>query len=360
MSPDGQASGEEAAPRTRSRARLAVRAAVSIAIVVGIFVGVMPRIANYSDVWQTISDMTWRELVSLLLIAVWNVVTYWFVMVAALPGLRLGQAAVVNQASTAISNTLPGGGAIGVGVTYAMYTSWGFAKGEIARSVVVSGVWNNFMKLGLPVVALALLALVGDVSPALLVASLLGVAVLVATIVFFWLILRSDQLARAVGGLLARLASRLLAVVRRPPITHWGDAAASFRADTVDLLSTRWIGLTLASMVSHLSLYIVLLVALRHVGVGDEKLSWVTVLAAFAFVRLISALPVTPGGVGVVELGYVAALTVGFDDMLSAQVVAAVLLFRFLTYFLPIPAGAVAYTYWRANKRWRTLEPADG
>ncbi len=360
MSQAEPAAGGEAAPGTRSRARLALRAAVSIVIVVGIFVGVLPRIANYSDVWRTIADMTWLELVSLLLIAVWNVVTYWFVMVAALPGLRLGQAAVVNQASTAISNTLPGGGAIGVGVTYAMYTSWGFAKAEIARSVVVSGVWNNFMKLGLPVVALALLALVGDVSPALLVASLLGVGVLVATIVFFWLILHSDPLARTVGGFLGKLASRVLALVGRPPITQWGDAAASFRADTVDLLSTGWLGLTLASLVSHLSLYVVLLVALRHVGVGNEELSWVTVLAAFAFVRLISALPVTPGGVGVVELGYVAALTIGFDDMLSAQVVAAVLVFRFLTYFLPIPAGAVAYTYWRTNRSWRRPEPADG
>jgi len=337
----------------RSHANLLVRGAVSVVIVVGIFVGVLPRIADYSDVWATITAMTWLETTSLLVIAIWNVVTYWFVMVAAMPGLGYRQAAVVNQASTAISNTLPGGGAIGVAVTYSMYTSWGFSRGQITRSVLVSGVWNTFMKLGLPLVALALLAIAGDVSPALVVASILGVGVLVAVIVAFSLILRSDALARRVGGLLGRIVSRVLALVRRPQRTGWGEAAATFRTDTVDLLRSHWFGLTFASLVSHLSLFVVLLTGLRHVGIAEEDLSWITVLAAYAFVRLISALPITPGGVGVVELGYVAALTVGFDDAQSAKVVAAVLVFRFLTYFLPIPAGVGAYGFWRANRSWR-------
>jgi uncharacterized membrane protein YbhN (UPF0104 family) len=119
------------------------------------------------------------------------------------------------------------------------------------------------------------------------------------------------------------------------------------------------LGLTVASLVSHGSLYLVLLIALRHVGVSQEELGWITILAAFAFVRLISALPITPGGVGVVELGYVAALTVGLDDSLSAQVVAAVLVFRFLTFFLPIPSGAAAYTFWRRNTSWRQAAPPE-
>lgn len=359
MSENRETAPTEQAEESRSkRVWKVIRGLVSLAIVVGIFVGVLPKIANYGDVWDTIAAMTWLELVTLVLIAVWNVVTYWFVMVAAMPGLRYPQAAVVNQASTAISNTLPGGGAIGVGVTYAMYTSWGFTKGQIARSVVVSGIWNNFMKLGFPVIALALLAVAGDVSPALLVASLLGVGVLVGAVVAFGLTLRSDRLARAIGDWLGRLVSKARALFRKPPVASMGESASHFRSDTVELLGSRWIGLTLASLVSHGSLYIVLLVALRHVGVGQEEVGWITILAAFAFVRLISALPITPGGVGVVELGYVAALTIDLPEELRAQVVAAVLVFRFLTFFLPIPTGAAAYAYWRGNKSWRKA-PAE-
>ena len=89
---------------------------------------------------------------------------------------------------------------------------------------------------------------------------------------------------------------------------------------------------------------------------SQEELSWIAVLAAFAFVRLISALPLTPGGVGVVELGYAAVMTIGLDDLTSAQVVAAILLFRGVTYLLPIPLGLVSYVFWRINKSWKMSE----
>jgi len=108
--------------------------------------------------------------------------------------------------------------------------------------------------------------------------------------------------------------------------------------------------------VSHVSLYLVLLVALRHVGVSQEELSWISVFAAFAFIRLISALPITPGGVGVVELGYAAVMTIGLDDITSAQVVAAILVFRAVTYLLPIPLGLISYIIWRLNSTWKMTE----
>lgn len=341
--------------------RNGLRIALSVAVVVAVFAGVLPRIASYSDVWATIVAMSWWEVALLLIVAGWNLVTYWFVMVAALPGLSYRQAAVVNQASTAISNTMPAGGALGVGVTYAMYRSWGFTPGAIARSVVISGIWNNFMKLGLPVVMLCLLAIEGGVSVALLLSALIGVALLVASIVFFALLLRSDDLAWAIGDRAGWVVSRLRRLVGRDPVTTWGSAVLRFRADTIDLVATRWRALTISSFVSHLSLAIVLLTALRVVGIGRDTVSWIAVLAAFAFVRLISALPITPGGVGVVELGYVAALTIGLDSSQRAMVVAGVLMFRFLTYFLPIPLGLLAYLFWRGNRSWRqTPETESG
>src|SRR5690606_8142318 len=104
---------------------------------------------------------------------------------------------------------------------------------------------------------------------------------------------------------------------------------------------------------SHTSLYVVLLVALRHVGVSQDEVGWVEVLAAFAFVRLLSAIPITPGGVGVVELGLVAAIGSGLDAATKNQVAAAVLLFRALTWCVPIPLGVLAWLFWRSNESWR-------
>jgi putative heme transporter len=336
----------------------AAQTALSLAIVAGIFLGIMPQIADYGEVWNTITAMTPIESSALLLIGLWNLVTYWFVLTAALPGLRFREAAVVNQASTAVSNTLPAGGAIGVGVTVSMLTSWGFRLPAIGLQTVISGIWNNFVKLGMPVLALVLLALEGDVTLARAVSAAIGVAALLGAILLLALVLKSDRLARIVGQKLGGVLNRLRRVFRKAPLTDLDARASRFRGETVALLARRWIRLTLSTLISHISLYLVLLVALRDVGVAEEELSWITVLAAFAFVRLISALPLTPGGVGVVELGYAAVLTIGLNDMVSAQVVAAILLFRAITYLLPIPLGVIAYLVWRANRSWR-LSPEE-
>jgi uncharacterized membrane protein YbhN (UPF0104 family) len=316
----------------------------------------MPLIADYGDVFDTIRAMTGLEDGSLVLIGLWNLATYWFVLTAALPGLRLREAAVVNQASTAVSNTLPAGGVIGVGVSITMLTSWGFTIGSIGRSAVVTGIWNNFVKLGMPVLALSLLAVEGAITPARLAAAAVGIAVLVGAVVVFGLVLRSDRLARSIGRAVGRLVDWGRRLLHKEPVGGWEERSSNFRTDTIGLLRHRWLPLTIATLVSHISLYLVLLVALRHVGVSQDELSWIAVLAAFAFVRLISALPLTPGGVGVVELGYAAVMTIGLDDITSAQVVAAILVFRAVTYLLPIPLGLLSYVVWRVNKTWKMTD----
>ena len=344
---------EPGTPPAQSPLRRVGQAVLSAAIVVGIFVGVFPRIASYGDVWDTISSLSSLETAALFAVGAWNLVTYWFVLTAVMPGLTFGQAAVSNQASTAVSNTMPGGGILGVGVTYAMYRSWGFTKDDFARATVLSGIWNNYVKLGMPILALALLAMTGETNPAEVTAAAIGLAALMAAIVVFWLMVRSDSLAMRFGDLGAAGVSGLRRLVRRPPITGWGEAVVKFFDRTGDLLRRRWGRITVASLVSHGSLFVVLLVALRAVGVAEDEVGWIRVLAAFAFVRLISALPITPGGLGVVELGYTAALAIGVDEGLRAQIVAAVLLFRFITFALPIPFGAVSFIYWRRNRSWR-------
>ena len=351
----GVASGQDDESRGFPWKRI-VQALISLAIVAGIFLGVMPLIADYGDVFDTITAMTGMEIGSLVAFGVWNLITYWFVLTAALPGLRLREAAVVNQASTAVSNTLPGGGVIGVGVSIAMLTSWGFTIGSIGRSAVVTGIWNNFVKLGMPVLALALLALDGELTPARVTAAAVGIIVLISAVVLFGLLLRSDRLARAIGRGVGHVVNWGRKLLRKEPMEGWGERSSDFRTDTIGLLRHRWLWLTVATLLSHISLYLVLLVALRHVGVSQEELSWIAVLAAFAFVRLISALPLTPGGVGVVELGYAAVLTIGLDDITSAQVVAAILVFRAVTYLLPIPLGLISYVIWRLNKSWKMSE----
>ena len=75
--------------------------------------------------------------------------------------------------------------------------------------------------------------------------------------------------------------------------------------------------------------------------------------AAWSLVRIIGAIPITPGGFGIVELGLTTAL-VAFGGA-NAEVVAAVLIYRFLTVAPTLVLGGLAAITYRS---FRNL-PAD-
>jgi putative heme transporter len=347
---DSVATDEVARPAPR-RARQIISALLSLLIVVAIFYFFLPQFANISSVWASVRDMTPVELGTLALAGVWNLATYGFVMVATMPGLTYPQAMVVTESSTAVSNTMPAGGAFGIGLNFAMYTSWGFSRSRATVSLLLCGIWNNFAKLGLPVLALALVALQGNPSGGRLLAGLAGIAGLAGAVVLFALMLRSEEGAYQFGVVAGRWASSVLRLVRRPPVHGWELATSKFRARTILLLRARWHWLTVATVVSHLSLYLVLLLALRNIGVSNRAVSWAEVLAVFSFARLVTAIPLTPGGLGIVEFALIAGLSAAGGD--RARVAAAVLVFRALTYVLPIPVGLATYLFWRHNTSWR-------
>jgi putative heme transporter len=342
-------------PRLDPRLTRALQFAVSVTVVGVIIWYVFRQFADLSQVVDVIAGLTTGEIVLLALVAIWNLVTYWIVVVVATPGLRLAQAGVLTQSTTAVSNAIPAGGAIAVGLTYTILSSWGFSRSRSTLMVVITGIWNNFVKLGMPIFALAILALQGQPGTGRTVAAVLGLAALVGAVLIFALVLYRESLAAKAGIAAGRAASALLRLVRRPPAWGWDVAVVKWRGRVIGLVRHRWHTLTGSTLVSHLSLYAVLLVALRATGVPDEQVGWAEVLAVFAFARLVTAIPLTPGGVGVVELALIAGLTsAGGDD---ARVVAAVLLFRLLTYLLPIGIGGGTYVYWRRNRSWRDSAP---
>jgi putative heme transporter len=333
------------------RLKQLVGGAVSVAVVVGVFWFFLPQFTDVSEVWSTIRGMTSLEVATLLLAAALNLVSYGWVMTASTPGLTFRQALVVTESSTALANTLPGGAAIGIATSCAMWASWGFSRSRMTVSLLVSGLWNNFVKLGMPLVALAALAVRGDASAGRLVAAAAGVAGLVGAVAVLVSMLRSESAAVRTG----LVAARLVNAVRRPlglrAVQGWEHATAKFRRRTVLLLRARWLRLTLATAASHLLLFTVLLLSLRHVGVAEHEVSWVEVLAVFAFARLVTAVPITPGGVGIVELALIAGLVTAGGP--RVEVVAAVLVHRTLTYVLPIPLGLATWLVWRGNHSWR-------
>jgi uncharacterized membrane protein YbhN (UPF0104 family) len=357
-------SAEVAKKRRRKGITRAIQASISLVVVVAMFGLVIPKIANYSSVWKIFTQLTWLELAGLVLATIFNLITYWLQMMAAMPGLTWGQAAVNNQTTTTIANILPGGGAIAVGLAVAIFRSWGFSGSAITLEITLTGIWNSFLKLGLPIIALVCVAITGGASAALVTPAIVGLIILAGCVAAFALMLWRKRFAQSLGAGIGRFWSWIKGLFHKPPVNNWGDRAVGFRHETIALLGRRWIPLTLTTIVSHLALYLVLLLALRDVGVSQQEISWAQILAVFAFGRLITALPITPGGLGLVEAAYIAALiAIGKSHAdvplpeFKAQVAAAVLLFRTLTFGIQIPLGGFTYIIWRAKRSWRKDPP---
>jgi uncharacterized protein (TIRG00374 family) len=328
--------------------------AAMVAAVVVVFAFVLPRIADYRDVWDVIQTLGWADGLLLAGATLLNLATFPPPWMAALPGLRYRQAMVMTQASTALSIVSPAGAAVGMAGSYSMLRSWGFPARDVGLAVAVTGVWNQLANLIFPIVALALLTSVDESHPAVQTAALIGVAALVVVVAAFALGFSSPRHARGIGDLAARVTGWAKRVLRRNPVTWSGETAAGFRARTLGLLRRRWHVLTAATLAGHLTVFVLLLVCLRTAGVSESEVSWVEAFAAWALVRILGALPLTPAGIGFVELGLTGTL-VAFGAPNSGAV-AATLIYRSLTVFPTLALGLLAAVSWRTHHPGEPLE----
>ncbi len=329
------------------RGRKIVGTVASIVLVAAIFVFALPHFASYHSVWASIQMMTWQHVMFVVIAAAASLLAGWLVICSILPTIRLHEAAVVNLGSTAVANTLPAGGAIAMGVSWKMLSSQGVRAPEYLLYTLVSGIWNVFARLGLPVIALLAILTVSRPQAGLLAGAVAGLALLAVAAVGFGLLLRSESFALRAGRALQPAFAFACRVARRPPAAPVAGLLLGFRERASGLLAARGWRITAAAAASNLALWLVLLATVRGVGLSQAQVPWQTCLAAFAFVRLLTVLPLTPGGAGITELGLIGILAAGADHAVAVQITAAVLLYRAVTYLVPIPCGALACLAWR-------------
>ncbi len=333
--------------------RKVLSAALTLAVVVIVFGFVLPRLADYRDVLDRISAIDAREWVVLVLLAAWFLVAYVFVFMAALPSLRFGEGFVVQTTGTALNNSIPAGGAIALPIQYMMFLSWGFTPGAVTSAFATAGVWDQLTRLAVPVFAVGAIALGGDAVWWMWVVSLGGLALFGLIVGFLWLLLRSENLARRVGEVLDRITDTVLGWLGRGPVDMVG-ATLQFRRNVTAVATERWKPLTLATLGNHASMMILFLASLRAVGVAEADVSTAWVILSVSLGRLLVAIPISPGGIGLVDLGFIGLLTLGWGAGADQALLSAgVLLYRALSFLPPIVAGLGSWVFWRSNRSWR-------
>jgi putative heme transporter len=314
-------------------------------VVVTTFAYLLPTIADYRDVWDVVKGVSWQWTVALVAATAINLLTFappWLVL---LPGLHFWPTLMMTQATTALANVMPAGAAVGIATSYGMLRRWGFAANAVARSVTLVSLWNQLVNLTYPIVALFLLTMAGAETAVLATAAFVGVAILGVVVGALVLVLYSNRMAAEIGDLAARGATGIKGRFHREPVTWNGSSFERFRIGAVDVLKRRWHLLTLATLAGSLSVFVVLLLSLRALQVPAAEVTAVEAFAAWSLARILGSIPITPGGIGIVELSLSAAL-IGFGGN-NAGVVAAVLVYRFLTIVPTLVLGTVAGAVWR-------------
>src|SRR5215216_8007875 len=179
--------------------RIVVSTAVTVVVLLVVFLGIFPKVADYSEVWSSIQQMPSAYVVALVVATVVNLAVYVWPLQAALPGLGYGPGFVVRQTSFAISNAVPAGGAVGLGVQYGMLDSYGFGAAATASAIAIVSVFNVFATLVMPVLGVVALLAGGAVKGTYLLMAGIGILAVGAAVGVFAVVLRSEAGARAVG-----------------------------------------------------------------------------------------------------------------------------------------------------------------
>jgi hypothetical protein len=175
------------------------------------------------------------------------------------------------------------------------------------------------------------------------VGAILAVLVLAMLVVFAWV-----KRAKAYD-FLARAAAALERRGHRPAGQLTVPLAQTLeRMSTVAPVRNEWLKAVVAGGADWVADCGCLVFAFLAVG---SPVPWQGVLLAYCAAQLAVNLPITPGGLGVVEGSLTVAL-VAFGGG-RAPTVAAVLLYRLLSFWIPLPIGATCYLVLARGRRRR-------
>lgn len=355
MRASSRRAGREAPGRepSRSRLRTVLQAALGLGLAAALLIWGLPYFAKTSwpEVWQVLTHVPPHIALLLLGGVVVGLYSYTFTLTGSLPGLRHWQALIVNVAGSSVGNLLPGGGAAGLAATYTICRSWGFSRRDISTSAIVTGVWNVLARVALPLVAIVAL-LSGrddDVPTALEDAAMAGAVSGSLVLGAFIAILASERAAVLIGRGVDKVVGPLL---RRPARTMSVRAlVVDLRARINDVVRSGWLSMTLGLMGFFGVYYGLFLVCMNTTGVA---LFQGQLFAAYAIGRLLTAVGVTPGGLGVTETATAAALVAWGAN--PAEAAAGVVLFSAYTHLMEVPLGALGWLAWSLSPKKEPVE----
>jgi uncharacterized protein (TIRG00374 family) len=325
-------------------ARRTLRGTVKSLLFLAVFVYFgIPAITNARDSIDRLSSVEPVLLLLGLALEMLSLLAYSQLTRAALPhgAVQLSPLMRIQLTTRAVTNVVPGGSAAGSAIGYRMLTLAGVRGADAGFALVAAGLGSALMLNVLLWVTLVVSIPAAGFRPIYVTMAMIAVLVIAAFAgVVFALMKGQTQAERAVrwmgrhvkfldeerlATLVRRLAGRLREILDDPALMRrlaiW--ATSNWLLDAAAL----W-------------------VFMRAFGVSPRVDS---LLVAFCVANISASIPITPGGLGVLDATLVAMLALfGYGDVAGL----AVPMYRLAQYWLPIPLGALSYISLRAGP-WR-------
>src|SRR4051794_36283194 len=142
----GEATGDRPGPG--SVLLKVLSAALSGGLVVLLFAAIIPKITEFESVGDSIRGLDPAAVVVMLAIAILIRVLLAAAYTILTPGLSMWRSLIAREASSAVSNVIPGPS--GTAAQYAILRSWGVSLEKFARAVVAVSVSTDVLVFAAP------------------------------------------------------------------------------------------------------------------------------------------------------------------------------------------------------------------
>ncbi|HTZ10690.1 MAG TPA: YbhN family protein [Acidimicrobiales bacterium] len=332
------------APRRRRRIPREVRwgvTALAVAIV-GYFL--LPDLAGARRDLNQLARVRVPYLVAGVVLEAAALCAYAELTRTVLPGhaVRRSRLLRIDLSSLAVSHVVPGGTAPGTGLAYRLLVDTGVPGADAGFALAMQGVGSAVVLNALFWSALVVSIFLHGFNPLYGVAAGVGVVLMAAF----------------AGSVLLLLRGR-----------HWAVDAVRRMADHIPFLNGDSVARGVENLATRLQQLVDQPVLLRRAVVWavanwllDASCLWVFIAAfgklvspidlmvAYGLANVLAVIPITPSGLGVIESVLIPTL-VGFG-VPSNKAILAVLGYRLVNFWLPIPVGGIAYLSLRLRLRF--------
>ncbi|GAA1598309.1 MULTISPECIES: lysylphosphatidylglycerol synthase transmembrane domain-containing protein [Kribbella] len=328
------------ATRTRPAWYHRVWSAVSLVVLVAIVeYVVLPKLSVARESLERVSRLNPAWLITAIVLEAGALVCYSLFTRALLNGSTVRFSWILRSDLTGygVSHVVPGGAATATAVRFRLLVSGGAKPSDVTATVTAEAIGSPLALVLIAWLSTIPAVVLRDATPAYLTLFLVGLVVLA-----------SGLLAVRERSRVDRLAARLLrATVRRLPerIGPWIESVALRFRDLLADPEVRKAFLLWAT----LNWLLDAAVLWTFLAAFGSPISPVPVLLAYSAANLAAVIPLTPGGIAVVE-GIAISSLLGFD-VPGDTAVLAVLSWRLLQFWAPVPLAGLCYLSLRVKTR---------